>query len=122
MTGTVVLRPHDRPCVRCPWSRATPPGEFPLERYEILRDTVGAPGGEASMCAPLFACHKTPEGREQPCAGWLAAVGREHIGVRIAVAQGRLDPTVLDPKPGWPPLFTDYDELIAVQAAHPEAE
>jgi hypothetical protein len=111
------MRPHDRPCVRCPWSRATTPGEFPLERYESLRATVGAPGAEASLYTPMFACHKTPEGREQPCAGWLAAVGREHIGVRVAVATGRLDPGVLDPRPGWPELFTDYDELVAVQAA-----
>lgn len=112
-----ILKPHDRPCVRCPWSRTTPPGEFPLERYESLRNTVGAPGQEVAICGPMFACHKTPEGREQPCAGWLAAVGREHIGVRVAVATGRLDPAALDPKPGWPALFTDYDELIATQAA-----
>lgn len=117
---TTPLKPRDRPCVRCPWARTTPPGEFPLERYETLRATVGAPGDEVALCGPMFACHKTPEGREQPCAGWLAAVGREHIGVRVAVATGRLDPAALDSKPGWPELFTDYDELVATQAARTE--
>lgn len=114
-----ILRPHARPCVRCPWSRDTPPGEFPLARYEALRSTVGSPGNEVPLCGPLFACHKTPEGGEEPCAGWLAAVGHQHLGVRLAVITGRLDPATLAPRPGWPELFTDYDELIAVMAARP---
>lgn len=110
------LRPHARPCVRCPWSRNTTPGEFLLARYEELRATVGSSGREAPLDAPMFACHKTPEGREQPCAGWLAAVGNCHLGIRFAIIQGRLDPRALIAKDDWPELFDDYDELIAAQA------
>lgn len=116
MTSCDAMRPHEDPCVRCPFSKATPPGQFPLERYELLRNTIGAPGREVPFGGPMFACHKTAEGKEQPCTGWLATFGEYHIGVRVAIAQYRLDPSVLTPKLGWPELFTDYDELIAVQA------
>lgn len=109
-------RPRALPCRRCPWSRSTPPGEFPLSRYRALRDTVGAPGREVPIGGPIFACHKTAEGREQPCTGWLAAVGTHHLGVRLAVVTGRLHPQALHPGPDWPALFTDYDELVRIQA------
>ncbi|NDK24708.1 hypothetical protein FSY75_09505 [Streptomyces sp. TR1341] len=64
----------------------------------------------------MFACHKTKEGRERACAGWLAAVGHRHIGVRLAVAQGRLPAEVLTPGDGWPELFDSYEEMASVQA------
>ncbi|KQW13723.1 hypothetical protein ASD08_30910 [Streptomyces sp. Root369] len=65
----------------------------------------------------MFACHKTREGREKACAGWLASVGREHVGVRVAVAQGRLPASALTPGAGWPRLFTSFTEMAARQAA-----
>ncbi|MYR58330.1 hypothetical protein GTY54_19525 [Streptomyces sp. SID625] len=65
----------------------------------------------------MFACHKTPEGREKACAGWLAAVGHEHVGVRLAVAQRRLPREALTPGDDWPLLFTSYTEMAARQAA-----
>lgn len=98
------------------------PGQFPACRYEQLENTSGRPGAEAGLDAPLFACHKTAEGREQACAGWLATVGREHLGVRLAVATGRLPVAALDPGDGWPPLFDTYIEMAATQAAHDQPE
>jgi len=110
--------PHRRfPCAECPWRLDTPPGQFPARRYEQLANTSGAPGAEASLGAPLFACHKTAEGREQACAGWLAVAGRDHLGVRLAVATGRLPAEALDPAAGWPALFVSYTEMAATQAA-----
>ncbi|PWI20548.1 hypothetical protein DI272_19120 [Streptomyces sp. Act143] len=69
----------------------------------------------------MFACHKSPEGREKACAGWLASVGHAHIGVRVAVAQHRLPREALAPGEDWPPLFASYTEMAARQAA-PEGE
>jgi hypothetical protein len=66
----------------------------------------------------MFACHKTAEGAEQACAGWLAAVGRKRIGVRAAVALGRLPVSVLDPGEGWPQLHTGYDEMVAAKVIY----
>ena len=67
----------------------------------------------------MFACHKTAEGKEQACAGWLAVAGVEHIGIRLAIAQGRLDPAVLSPGDGWPELFGSFEEMADTQAAAP---
>ena len=109
--------PHRRyPCANCPWRRDTPAGEFTAERYEALRATAGQPGGEAPIGAPLFACHKSVEGSEEVCAGWLAVAGGEHLGVRLAVIQGRLPGSALTPSTGWPDLFDNYDEMASTQA------
>lgn len=106
-----------RPCPECPWVRATKPGQFPACRYDALRATSGSAGNEVGLSAPMFSCHKAPEGKEYACAGWLAAVGVEHLGVRLAVATGRLYPGALQPGHGWPALFESYGEMAATQAA-----
>lgn len=109
-----------RPCVECPWRRDTAAGQFPACRYDALRETSEQrPGDEPDFGAPMFACHKSPEGREEACAGWLAAVGHRHLGVRLAVMQGRLSAEMLTPGADWPELFDTYTEMATTQA-HPE--
>lgn len=100
-----------RPCANCPWRRDSPAHEFPIERYAALRATSGHPGLEAGLGAPAFACHKSHPGRDRACAGWLAVAGIDHLGVRLAVAIGRLQPTVLQPGEDWPELFASFDEM-----------
>jgi hypothetical protein len=108
--------PHRRyPCSACPFRRDTGPGQFPACRYEALRDTAGTPGAEAPLGAPLFACHKSPEGREEACAGWLAVAGYEHIGIRLAVIRGDLPAAALAPGDSWPELFESYAEMAEAQ-------
>lgn len=109
------LRRRKRPCEECPWRKDTPPGQFPAERYEALETTRGAPGEEAGPFAPLFACHKSQDGREVACAGWLAVCGIDHIGIRIATARGRVPPEALRPGDDWPELFDSYDEMAESQ-------
>jgi hypothetical protein len=70
----------------------------------------------------MFACHLSTEGRDIACAGWLAVCGVEHIGVRMAVLTGRLEPEDLRPGDGWPELFGTYKEMAAVQGAGPGRE
>ncbi len=120
MTGP--LRHMPRPCDesptsgRCPFRRDADPGEFSAERYELLARTAGGPGAEAPFHAPLFACHHTADGAEVVCAGWLAVCGHYHLGVRLALACGRLNPDRIGPLPGWPDLFDTYDEMAAAQS------
>ena len=104
------------PCAECPWVTTTPPGQFSTERYESLRHTTGTGHDQAPLGAPLFACHKSTEGMDLPCAGWLAAVGLESITVRVLVAQGRLPASVLRPGECWPALFADYETMARAQA------
>ena len=63
----------------------------------------------------MFACHKSAEGKEIACAGWLATVGYVcNLTVRVNVAWGRLEMPVRDES--WPPLFESYDEMASEQA------
>ena len=102
-----------RPCTECPWVAATPPGQFPAENYERLAATgYGRTGAEAGLTATWFACHKAPEGQEFHCAGWLAAVGVEHLGVRLSCAAGHTDPATLAPGEDWPELHPTWDALL----------
>jgi Family of unknown function (DUF6283) len=103
------------PCAECPFRRDTKPGQFPACRYEALTETTGRPGAEAPLGAPMFACHKSPEGREEACAGWLAVAGYEHIGVRLSVALGHLPAEALEPGDDWPDLFASYEEMAEAQ-------
>ena len=118
MTAACPLRPPARPCSECPWRLDQPVGRFPPERYELLANTSRRPDGEsAGLTDPMFACHKTVEGREIPCAGWLAVEGHAHVGVRLAVAMGRIDPQQLRPAPDWPDLYYDFHALAAANGA-----
>ncbi|WP_235204510.1 DUF6283 family protein [Nocardia otitidiscaviarum] len=106
--------PHQkRPCAECPWRVDAEPGRFGPERYESLACTAGTRGNEAHLGAPMFACHKTVEGRDKACAGWLAVAGANHLGVRLAVAMNRLDPKALEPGVDWPVLYSSFEEMAA---------
>lgn len=110
MADGIACRP--RPCAECPWVKATPAGQFPVERYEALRGTTGEPGNEAPLGSGMFACHKSAEGKEMPCAGWLAAVGVDSISVRYNVAVGAIPAEALEPGEHWPELHGSYDEMV----------
>lgn len=106
--------PHmKRPCPECPWRCGSTPDQFPAHRFEALRDTSGRRGGEAHMGSPFFACHKTQEGREAICAGWLAVEGYDHLGARYLGITGKLAAAAFSPGDDWPELYGSYDEMAA---------
>ena len=100
----------------CPFRVDAEPGEFPAERYEQLADTAGGPGAEVPVGGPMFACHHTADGAPVACAGWLAVCGGDHLGVRMAMAEGRLSPEALRRPPGGPILFDSYDDMATQQS------
>ncbi len=106
-----------RPCSECPFRVDAPLGRFSSCRYDALRETVGEAGGEAPLGAPIFACHKSHEGADRACAGWLATVGHEHIGIRFAIVTGRLPAEALEPGDDWPELYGSYDEMAEANSA-----
>lgn len=115
-------------CAECPWKRSTPPGQFTAARFEALSNTSGSRNSsghdtrtapEVGLNAPMFACHKTAEGKEIACAGWLAVEGADHLGIRLAVITGHIPADALAPKPGWPELFNGYEEMAAAQGRSP---
>lgn len=103
-----------RPCSECPWRKDCEPGRFDEERWEALRATsTDERGFGREYGAPLFACHKTPEGIERACAGWLAREGTSHPIVRLAVLQGHVPVCALDVREGWPELHETFLETMA---------
>jgi hypothetical protein len=109
--------PHrSYPCNECPWKRDAEPGRFPPERYEALAVTSG---DGVPIDAPMFGCHQGEPGTDADlaCAGWLAACGREHPAVRLAVALGRLPIEALEPGGDWPGLYGSYAELAEANGA-----
>lgn len=114
-----------RPCspspampLPCPWRKDTAGdwvGRYPprLASHEF-GDACGTPGNEVGLHAPTFMCHKSQsEGRRILCAGWLVQVGRDHLGVRLAVAADVIPAADLTAGPDWPDLFTTYDDMLA---------
>lgn len=110
--------PHSLPC---PWRRDTAgtkrmPARLATEDFGQLCGTAEHP---VRPDTGWFICHKSSErepdeaGRPLICAGWLAAVGRHHLGVRLAVLWGWLPPEKLENPPGGPPLFSSFEEMAA---------
>jgi hypothetical protein len=106
-----------RPCGNCPFRTDSPPGEFSMSRFRALRATAGTAGAEARFGEPMFACHKTEEGRDRACAGWLATAGGYHMTVRLAVVEGRIPGEMLRPGDDWPELYPTYEDMVDAQYA-----
>jgi hypothetical protein len=98
-----------RPCDECPWRTDAEQGRFTPERWAALAaSSADERGMGPEFGAPLFACHKTAEGGERACAGWLAMEGANHPSARLAVAMGSLPECSLTPGEDWPTLHQDF--------------
>lgn len=125
-TQTCKLNAPRMPCPSCPWRKDATAQDIPnfdLDLAERLAATCPDEQGMGpDFGASLFACHQSREGRDRPCAGWLAKVGHCHPVVRLAVRNGDLDPSTLAPKPEWPALHDSYGEVLRKLRANVQAE
>lgn len=110
------MKTTKKPCGSCPWRLDQDARDIPgfdLQMAESLRAcSPDERGFGPDFGARMFACHKSREGEEYPCAGWLAAVGGKHPMVRMCVSTGMLPATVLTPGEDWPPIHTSYGEVL----------
>lgn len=107
-------------CVECPWRKDVPVGRFPPERFESLRSTVDQAGWirhGRPLSQPIFACHKTIEGKEHACVGFLLVAGDENIAVRLARSRRRFRPGALV---ATGPLFESYEAMARANGARPK--
>jgi hypothetical protein len=90
-----------------------------MERFAALRLTSGSDDAMVIAGGPMFACHKGEPGTnaDVACAGWLAVCSDYHLGVRLAIIRGELNPAAMEPAENWPALFGSYDEMAAAQGA-----
>lgn len=105
-----------RPCVQCPWRAHADLTLFSEEDMAKLARANGSPGGEAAPSAPAMACHLDQPGTAHAmrfCAGWLAVVGRHHLGIRMKIISGRLPEQVLLVGQDWPELHASLDHLVS---------
>ncbi|MFC8208883.1 DUF6283 family protein [[Kitasatospora] papulosa] len=108
------------PCACCPWRTDADLTAFSDEDMDMLRRADGRPGAEAAVDAPVVACHL-----DQPdtthafrwCAGWLAAVGADHLAIRLAIAFEALPDHSVAPRAHWPRLYASLDALLEARAA-----
>lgn len=112
------LEHRTHPCRRCPWRLDADLTDFTDADMAMLRRADGRPGDEASSTAPHVACHRDQPGTGRAwrlCAGWLAVVGYNHLGIRAAAIFGGLPHTALTPGEGWPELYASLSDLEAAR-------
>lgn len=98
-------------CEECPWRKDVPVGRFPPERFVRLRTTVQQ---DRLFNNPLFACHKSKEGDENACVGYLLRDGNINIAVRFAASQRRFRFEELE---ATGPLYDDFYEMARANGA-----
>lgn len=98
------------PCAACPWRKDVAPGEFRAERYRKL----AASAYDRSFV--IFACHKSKEGGEIACAGFLERGADHNLAVRLAY-MGRLE---FKDRSGGLELHEDYRALAVANGVEPD--
>jgi hypothetical protein len=101
------------PCDECPWVVGNV-GQFPAERFARLAVVAHDQSWDQ------FACHKSSDGADVGCAGYLLRGAAHNLGVRLAVAAGRLDPAATTD--GGRELYPSYRAMAEAQgvpADHP---
>ncbi|WP_328617267.1 DUF6283 family protein [Amycolatopsis sp. NBC_00355] len=109
--------PHrTHPCSQCPWRQDADLTTFSDADMTKLANANGSAGREAPTDAPAMSCHLDQPDTAHPmrlCAGWLAVIGRHHLGIRMALMIDKLPPAAVDTNDDWPPLYSSLDDLRA---------
>jgi hypothetical protein len=101
-----------RTCDECPFRKDVPVGKFPPERYQALESTCREGGFPA-----MFACHKTLEGHEKACAGFLIVHGLDNNRCRIQAIMGAWTP---GEQVATGPLYESFDEMARANGYYPK--
>lgn len=104
-------RYQERPCDECPWRLDVPPGQFSPERFIALAETA------YDLAMVQFACHKSPEGHEFGCAGFVLNGATHNLGARLAMSNGRLDPRKIRTEH---PLHPHYRAMAIANGVPPD--
>lgn len=90
------------PCPGCPWVKENI-GSFPAEAFRISAHT------SYDRAMNKFGCHESGKEKPATCAGFLLRNSKNHLGVRISISRGNLDPSTL--VEGERELFDSYKEM-----------
>jgi Family of unknown function (DUF6283) len=91
---TKIKGPAPNACQSCPYRQDVPSGVWSAEEYAKLREYDNETWLQPHA---VFQCHQTgPQDRAaRLCAGWVGCHGQELIALRLGIASGTLDPSVM---------------------------
>lgn len=98
------------PCRRCPWRTDAPIGAFPAQ---VFRDSAHTSYDQSQHA---FGCHSDPEDPKM-CAGFLMRGAAHNITVRVAIIEGKLDPTTITSPVE---LYPDYRAMAIANGVAPD--
>lgn len=112
----MVIRPE--PCPTCPWRRDAEVGRFPPQAYRESAHTAH------DAAQTTFACHESGKKNPATCAGFILANSAHNLGLRMALAFGRVSGEKLEEifqrqQESGPALYDSYREM-AVANGVPE--
>jgi hypothetical protein len=102
-----------KPCNDCPWRTDVPTGNFPPERFVALAHT------SYDMSLEQFACHKSPDGGEFGCAGFLLAGSAHNLGTRFGCRSGTVNLGIVSSAHDLYPNFRAMAVANGVPPDHP---
>jgi hypothetical protein len=100
------------PCGGCPW-RVDQTGEFPAGAFLASARTA------YDMAQSVFSCHESGSNKPATCAGFLLRGADHNFGVRLKVANGKIDyDTISD---GGHELHDGYRAMAEANGCDPDA-
>lgn len=101
-----------KPCAECPWRTDVCTGRFPADRFRILAPTA------YDMNMVQFVCHKSPEGEEVGCAGYVLRGSLHNLGARLSAQRGSL---ILSEVSSPYPLYENF-KAMAIANGVPDGD
>ena len=105
------MRAQARPCAECPWRIDVAPGRFEPERYQALAATA------EDLSVRIFSCHKSAEGADVVCAGFLERGAMHNLAIRLAYVSNEIE--LLD-RSGGLDLHEDYRAMAIANGVDPD--
>ncbi|PZR93585.1 MAG: hypothetical protein DI537_10430 [Stutzerimonas stutzeri] len=101
-----------KPCDECPWRKDAPVGAFPAEAFRHSAVTAH------DMSSHRFSCHMSGAGKPATCAGFLLRGAENNLAIRVAIMEGRLDPSEVTD--GGVPLYEGYRSMAIANGVAPD--
>lgn len=101
-----------KPCAECPWRKDAPVGAFPPEAYRHSAETAH------DLSNHQFSCHMSGANEPATCAGFLLRGAEDNLAVRMAMFEGRYDPTQVHD--GGVELYEGYRSMAIANGVPPD--
>lgn len=99
-----------RACDNCPWRVDAPRGYWDSQHFVDIWQNCQDDGINVMLCHKATILPPIEQGKV-PCQGWIRVMGREAIGVRILLMNGRATIEEVEDR-GGPPLFPTFAAMM----------